>query len=226
MLNFNNVGLPSGYQTFVSRPDLIAPIIDVNGSGTPGLVLFNHFGKDIHQPALVISDHNGDIVYINNSLPSPINLDVQTYREEQYLTFWNGTWEETHGCGIFYMMDDTLNIVNSVPSRGGGDESVDMHDFTIVDESAVVTFYRPLEMNLTKWGGPADGYVSSSGFQRIDIKSGEMLFEWDSAEYVSLDDSKRPMGEIVGNGTYESPWDYFHINSVDVHPIDGAWGFC
>ena len=47
--------------------------------------------------------------------------------------------------------------------------------------------------------------------QEVDIASGEVLFEWHSLEHVGLEEShfeppKNP----------EWPFDYFHVNSIDM----------
>jgi len=44
--------------------------------------------------------------------------------------------------------------------------------------------------------------------QEIDIETGEVLFEWHSLDHVELDES------------YLEPYDYFHVNSVDVYDED------
>lgn len=156
MFNPSYDTLPAGsYQTFVSRPDLHPPLINVNGSGTPGLIFFDQIGEDVHQPSLIISDHNGDIVYMNDSFKIGANFDVSSIGGRNYLTAWNGTMGLTHGTGIHYMLDDTLNIAGNITAKLG--RNVDVHEFRVVNETALVSFYYPLAMNLTKWGGPANG---------------------------------------------------------------------
>jgi hypothetical protein len=44
--------------------------------------------------------------------------------------------------------------------------------------------------------------------QEVDIETGDVLFEWHSLEHVGLDNS------------YTKPYDYFHINSIDVYDED------
>ena len=44
--------------------------------------------------------------------------------------------------------------------------------------------------------------------QEIDIKTGKLLFQWDSADHVPYSDSHAPMGQPG------QPWDWFHINAV------------
>ena len=45
--------------------------------------------------------------------------------------------------------------------------------------------------------------------QEIDIKTGLVLYQWDSLDHVPLADSYEAMPATAGG-----PFDYFHINSV------------
>jgi hypothetical protein len=70
---------------------------------------------------------------------------------------------------------------------------VDQHEFQLVDdgEKALVSFYQtvPFDLSpLTITGGL--GYVMESGFQEIDVESGDVLFEWYSLDHVGLLDTK------------------------------------
>jgi hypothetical protein len=53
--------------------------------------------------------------------------------------------------------------------------------------------------------------------QELEITSGRVLFEWHSADHVDLSESyvKPPPAAL---GAKAPPYDYFHINSVDVEP--------
>jgi hypothetical protein len=230
----------NAFQTFVSRPDLRPPLFNVQGDGTPGLVLFNVMGANVSQPSLIITDNTGEIVYVNPDFSAGTNFKLQTDASgEQFLTFWNGTFIPTHGqSGNYYLMDNHLNVVRTL-ERG---VFADSHEFHFVPHTntALTTFYFPQAMNLTKFGGPADGFVYGSGFQQIDLNTGKTLFEWRSTDHVSPAETSPNVTLAVagpglravngdgtavgGNGT--GPWDYFHINSVDTHPTDGTWFSC
>jgi Arylsulfotransferase (ASST) len=55
---------------------------------------------------------------------------------------------------------------------------------------------------MTSW--VIDGLV-----QEIDIRTGRVLFQWDSAAHVPCTDSYVPRPSSPG-----MPWDWFHINAV------------
>jgi len=223
--NYNN--LPAGsFQTFVSRPDLTPPLLNVNGNGTAGLVLFNQVGANVHQPGLIIADNTGEIVYVNDQVPAAYDFNVQTFNGQNVLTYWNGQVISTHSLGNYYIMDDTFNTIANISTAAS--TSGDLHEFNIINNTGLISFYYIESMNLTKWGGPANGFVYGSGFQQIDLNSRDVLFEWKSTDHVSPDASFAPIGGFNGDGTDGStggtgPWDYFHINSVDIHPTDGTF---
>ena len=221
---YNNYdSLPAGvYQSFISRPDLHPPILNVNGTGTPGLVLFSQSGDDVHQPACIISDHNGNIVYVHTT-PDPAgcrDLNLQTYNGTEYLTFWSGEQVHQHFSGTYYIMDNTLNITNYIETDPLGD----MHEFNIVNNTALAAFYYPLAMDLTKWGGPANGRICGSGFKQVDLYTGEVIFDWKSTDHFTPDVSIFTIkeGSNVNPDGSPGPWDIFHLNSIDMHPTDGA----
>jgi len=66
--------------------------------------------------------------------------------------------------------------------------------------------------DLTPVNGPQDGCIRDVGFQEIDIKTGELLFEWRwSVHWDITDVIMYPNGT---QGSCSTPWDPFHINSV------------
>src|SRR5271167_302620 len=64
-------------------------------------------------------------------------------------------------------------------------------------------------MNLSAYHGRADGVLTDSVVQEIDIKTGLVMWEWHALGHVALSESNNP----APAGSY--PWDYVHINSVD-----------
>jgi len=59
--------------------------------------------------------------------------------------------------------------------------------------------------------GPAQQVVLDSVVQEIDVKTGLVLYQWDSLDHVPLTDTYQPLPPSAG-----APFDYFHINSLDV----------
>ena len=117
-------------------------------------------------------------------------------------------------------MDKHYRIVQSVEPTSY-QASSDMHEFFMLPDGKSVLmsqFLRSVE-NLCQYeicGGL--GYVQQGAFQEVDVETGEALFEWRSLDHIDLDESYVKPGttEISGRGDKsQSPWDYFHINSID-----------
>ena len=98
--------------------------------------------------------------------------------------------------------------------RAGRGLSGDVHEFKITQEgTALITIYNLTQADLSSVESlpKESGYVLDGIFQEIDIETGEVLFEWNSSDHFHFSDTIA----VMGNGTWNSPLDWFHINSVD-----------
>ena len=124
-----------------------------------------------------------------------------------------------HGHGV--IMDKHYRVVRSVEPSGSYQASSDMHEFMLINEgkTALMTQYLRSAYDLCPWDlCDGMGYIQQGAFQEIDVDSGEVIFEWRSLDYIDPSESYvRPHStEISGSGeNNRSPWDYFHINSID-----------
>jgi hypothetical protein len=92
----------------------------------------------------------------------------------------------------------------------------DIHEFLISDRNtALVPVYHQVKLDLTTSGGPRQGRIFDGIVQEIDIPTGRVLFEWHSYPEVALDESYAPPPKAA-KGKKAAPWDYFHLNSIDV----------
>lgn len=67
-------------------------------------------------------------------------------------------------------------------------------------------------------GGPANGWIFDGIFHEIDIATQEVLFTWRSTDHLDEIPFSASQ-ELPVTGTSEaSPWDYFHINSIQPLP--------
>jgi hypothetical protein len=57
-----------------------------------------------------------------------------------------------------------------------------------------------------------DGAVTDGILQEIDVRTGLVRFEWSSLDHVALNESY----EGARNSTTRSPFDFFHINSINL----------
>src|SRR5208282_5925298 len=97
--------------------------------------------------------------------------------------------------------------------RAGNGYQADLHEFQITPAgTALITAYDPIRCNLASVGGPANGAVTDAVLQEIDIRTGLVMYEWTAVDHVSLGESYEP----AGRSSAPYPWDYFHINSINL----------
>jgi hypothetical protein len=131
---------------------------------------------------------------------------AQTYRGQPVLTWWQGGGPA--GSGADYIYDDRYRPVAVV--KAGHGYATDFHEFLITPSgTALITADIIATANLTSIGGPADQRVIDGIVEEIDISTGQVLFQWDSAGHVPYRDSEQPRPASAA-----APWDWFHINAV------------
>ncbi|HUO70190.1 MAG TPA: arylsulfotransferase family protein [Solirubrobacteraceae bacterium] len=98
--------------------------------------------------------------------------------------------------------------------NAGNGLSADGHEFLITPwNTALILAYTTASANLTSIGGPANQTVINGVVQEIDIPTGKVLFQWNSADHVPYSDSEQRLPASAS-----SPWDWFHINAVHIGP--------
>jgi hypothetical protein len=110
--------------------------------------------------------------------------------------------------GTDYVYNDRYQQIASV--RAGNGDETNFHEFLITPwNTALISATTVTTANLTSIGGPAHQLVIDGLVQEIDIKTGRVLFQWDSAGQVPYADSYTPLPSSPS-----IPWDWFHINAV------------
>jgi hypothetical protein len=133
---------------------------------------------------------------------------TQTYHGRPVLTWWQGTGLGGLSSGSDYIYNDHYQQI-AVVNAGNG-YSADGHEFLITPwNTALILSYTTATANLTSIGGPADQTVIDGIVQEIDISTGKVLFQWNSADHVPYSDSQQPLP-----ASPSTPWDWFHINAV------------
>ncbi|GAM39984.1 hypothetical protein TCE0_034r11978 [Talaromyces pinophilus] len=169
-------------------------------------------GSDVYTPGPMILDQNGHLVWFK-PMGQTYNMNVQTYKGQNYLTFWSGDDSIVgHGEGTYYMLNKTYQTQYQFAGANG--LRGDLHEFHItLDDTAVYTVYDKVSADLTSVGGPQQGWLWDGTFQELDIETGELLFQWRASEHYGFEEAYRTR-EGHGN-SYDDPWDFFHINSID-----------
>ncbi len=139
---------------------------------------------------------------------------VQSYEGQQVLTWWEGTPLSLAGPGpgTDYIANDHYQVITTVTAGNG--QSANGHEFQLTPwGTALITVYKQQTANLSSVGGSADAQILAGVVQEIDVRTGKVLFEWNSIDHVPFSDSHEPLP-----ANPSEPWDYFHINAVKVDP--------
>lgn len=153
--------------------------------------------------------------------PGPAHdFHVCPYNGSNHLCFFTGQQYVGYARGLGLILDNTLNVVQSVQSQGGL-SLLDQHEFNVVDnrKSALIVVYQAQQADLSADGiGSGLGWITNCWFQEIELGTNKLLFEWSALDHVSPSYSSVAPNSTDSSGTGLDPtlpWDYFHINSVD-----------
>jgi len=148
------------------------------------------------------------------------NFQVCSINGTDNLCYITGAQNLGYIRGYAVVLDDTLTARTSIHSQGGL-AAFDEHEFTVVDDgqNALLTLYNPEHYDLSDYNiTTGQGWIMNCYFQKIEIGTSRLLFEWSALDHVALSESfvLPNKSEVSGLGFQPtSPWDYFHINSVD-----------
>ena len=140
--------------------------------------------------------------------PLPGGSFAADFRTQTYLGKPVLTWFQDSGTGGEDVIYNARyqQIATVKPANG---YLPDFHEFLITPRNtALILTDTPGTANLTSLGLSAHQQVINGVVQEIDIKTGKLLFQWDSAGHVPYSDSHAPMPQPG------QPWDWFHINAV------------
>lgn len=203
-------GTAANTRSYHSRPDLSVPIVtttDGLAGAAAGLIFVAPGGP-------MILDGAGTPIWFH---PVPgknvANFRPQFYQGKPVLTWWEGKVGKGYALsGELVIADASYNAVRRIAAGNG--YQADLHEFQLTSRNSVLlTAYHEVPADLTVVGGPAAGSALDGIMQEIDLASGKVVFEWHSLEQVPLSESHA--GYVKGQ-----PYDYFHINSIEVDEDD------
>jgi hypothetical protein len=201
-----------GVATYASEPSFEVPTLSVATRTNPssGLLFMTTLTGPGQRGPMIVDDH-GTLIWFRRTKEVAINFRRQIYEGKPVLTWWEGEISQIgtgQGAGMIY--SDAYKKVAEV--QAGNGLAADVHEFLITPEgTALITVYNEVNVDLSSVGGPASHPTLDSILQEVDIATGNVLLEWHSLDHVALSDS---WAAIL------TPYDYFHINSVDVD-VDG-----
>ena len=210
-------------QTFRSRPDLSPPTVEVTvqpQDTAPGYI-FIAPKKGPGQDGSMIIDDLGQLVWFRKDGylgegGYAMDFKAQRYQGRPVLTWWEGKIVKGHGVGEYLIFDSSYQEITRV--RAGNGYQGDLHEFHITpQDTALITIYEETRRDLSSVGGPEDGEVVEGIAQEVDIETGEVLFEWHSFDHADFSESYSKPDFFLDKG---KPFDYFHINSIDIDHDD------
>jgi Arylsulfotransferase (ASST) len=209
-------GRPTDVQSFVSRPDLHPPAVAVTAQ-SPAVAAGDEFLAPYSGPGQagpMILDQTGRLVWFKAlaTHTSATNFRVQEYEGRPVLTWWQGDITR-HGFGVGEDEIDDATYSTIARVNAGNGYRADLHEFQLTGQgTALLTAYNPILCNLSAAGGPAYGAVTDGVIQEIDVRTGLVMFEWTSLNHVALSESY----ERASGSTTASPFDFFHLNSINL----------
>ena len=204
--------VPGDELIFQSRPDLTPAAVEVtsqSAGAAPGDIFITPQQGPTQNGAMIL-DPSGVLVWFH---PVPngdmaADLQVQSYEGKPVLTWWQGY----SGAGIGEGDDviDNSSYRQIAVVHAGNGLYADLHEFQLTRQgTALITAYYPVYWDASSVHGAKNQIVLDSIVQEVDVKTGLVLYQWDSLDHVPLSDSYEDMPESAG-----SPFDYFHVNSV------------
>ena len=214
----NPSAAPADYQSFATLPGVQAPIMTVTvpDHDPPAGDIFTTNGPGPGQYGPLIYTPQGQLVWFDklSGGEAAEDLNEQTYEGRRDLTWWKGhVLSLGFGQGEDIVMNAGYRTVARIP--GGNGLKADLHDFQITPNGiAYITAFNPIRCDLASVKGASDGAIIDTAVQEIDMKTGLVRWEWHSLDHIGVSESET---EAPSTAT---PWDWFHINSIDVEGGD------
>jgi hypothetical protein len=209
---------PADYESFDTMPGVQAPILNVtvpdHDPAAGDILTTNGPGPGQYGP--LIYTPQGQLVWFEK-LPAgetAEDLNEQTYEGQRVLTWWRGrVLALGFGQGEDLVMSSSYSTIARI--HGGNGLKADLHEFQIAPHDvAYITAYNPIRCDLKAVKGAADGAIVDTAIQEIDIKTGLVRWEWHSLDHVPAEQSETEAPKTT------TPWDWFHLNSIDVEGGD------
>lgn len=207
----------AGVQSFLSEPNLHPPAITVQADapGASAGDIFFGFNEGSAQWGPTIVNGSGQLIWF---LPMPDDEHAMDFKTTEYdgepaLVWWQGYIAPIGvGFGHDEIYNDHYQQVAQI--SGGNGYHADLHELLITPQGqAYITAYSLVDANLSSVHGLKEAGLLDAVMQEIDVKTGLVMWEWQSYGHVPLSASysKAPT-------TKSWPFDYFHINSISLDP--------
>jgi hypothetical protein len=164
------------------------------------------------QNGTMILDSSGRLVWFRPVSGYAMNLEVQRYRGQPVLTWWQQTVSPAHRLSdADVIMNRSYQIVATL--HGSEGYFPDVHEFQLTTrDTALTDSYPKVVANLTQIGGPKNGPVADCVIQEVDVRTGQLLWEWHALGHIPVTAS------YAGRPTSWPPYGLCHLNSIQELP--------
>jgi Arylsulfotransferase (ASST) len=207
----------SDVQSFISEPDLHPTTVEVSTSlptASAGDVFFA-FNEGHAQWGPTIVSGNGELVWFHQAPPDEHAMDfkVSEYEQQPVLVWWQG-YIPPIGVGFGHDQIYNEHYQKLAQVNAGNGYFADLHEIKLTPQGqAYITAYSLVHANMSSVHGPSDAGLLDAVVQEIDVKTGLVMWEWQSVGHVSLSESySHPPRRSSG------VYDFFHVNSISLDP--------
>lgn len=196
-------------QRFHSETWLRPPVIHVSGEDPDPDAgdIFADAQDNVESGPLILNPQGRLIYFRPLRQTGAFNVEVQRYRGQSVLTYWQGVGIDP-GHGV--ILDHSYHQIARVDAGNG--YGADAHEFEVTPQGeAFLTVYAPVKADLSSIGGPRHGILMDSIVQEVDIATGAVLWEWHASGHV-------PLSATYAGTPARWPFDYFHVNSIQPLP--------
>ena len=212
----NPAPAPADVQSFYTLPGAQVPVMTVTvpdrDPGAGDILTSNGPGPGQYGP--LIYTPAGTLVWFDRLTGGEAaeNLSEQEYEGRRVLTWWKGhVLSLGFGQGEDIVMNSGYQQIARI--AGGNGLRADLHDFQLAPRGiAYITAYNPIRCDLASVKGSRNGAIVDTAIQMIDMRTGLVRWEWHSLDHIAASESE------VEAPNDTTPWDYFHLNSIDPEP--------
>jgi Arylsulfotransferase (ASST) len=203
---------PRDVLRFHSRPDLMPVAVHVTkrpSHTAHGDIFISPWRGPLQNGPMVLDPH-GRLIWFKPLPPRIFVSDfrVQTLNDKPVLTWWQGYFGTLYGTGEDVIYDTAYHQLATV--KAGNGLSADLHEFELTPQgTALIAADEPVVWDASQIHRSTHAVVFDSVVQEIDIKTGLVLFQWDSLDHVPLADSYAKFSPT------RTPYDFFHLNSIE-----------
>ncbi len=213
--------------SYISALGLHPPNVTITGhaGARGGLFFIDPFASSakpiVGQPGAQILDAQGSTVWFHpvGEGEQAVDFRPQSYERRPVLTWWQGTIAvppkytnvpvgSPEPGAHFYVYDEHYRLLKTVSEQEGW--TPDLHEFVIErNGDAMFIAAKAVSMDLTPYGGQANGQLEDSAIREVNLKTGKLVFQWDMLAHV-------PLSEAQVAAPAKGTWDPFHMNSIDL----------